>query len=49
MSKYAKMAKKSINKGLNRFGYHLERFTPKGEIFTATEASKTDEEIYKKV
>lgn len=49
MSNYAKMAKKSINKGLNRFGFQLERFTPKGEIFTATEASKTDEEIYKKV
>ncbi len=49
MSSYAKLAKKSINKGLNRFGFQLERFTPKGEIFTAAEASKIDEEIYKKV
>ena len=49
MSNYAKMAKKSINKGLNRFGFQLERFTPKGEFFTAMEASKADEEIYKKV
>ena len=49
MGKYAKVAKKSINTGLNRFGFQLERFTPKGEVFAAVEASKIDEEIYKKV
>jgi O-methyltransferase len=49
MSNYAKIAKKQINRGLNRFGFQLERFTPKGEIFTAMEASKADEEIYRKV
>jgi len=49
MSDFAKVAKKSINKGLNRFGFQLERFTPRGEIFTAMEASEIDEQIYKRV
>ena len=49
MSSYTKVAKGFINRGLNQIGFQLERFTPKGEIFTAPEASKADEDIYRKV
>ena len=42
-----KTAKKLINRPLNRVGFQLDRFSPKGEIFTAIEAFGIDHEIYK--
>ena len=49
MSAFTKQIKKLINVPLRSIGFQLDRYSPRGPVFTAYEASKLDEQIYSQV